>query len=253
MNLDISEAAKELATIFKSGKRTPRFHPVYFWLCIYFFVGGILFDTIDPRILPGFSVVEFWKSTSYLYFVVNFTAGLFAYLILIKIEKKYTAPALAGFSFGLVGIMIFIFDEIGIINVIWHGVMGTIVFIVILLYLLTEQASWELFYISGLIRQKKTVKPSVLIKRIEMARRELSSLLKIIFQMMLSFAAITGVSMSILLSNDFNLPDNKLNASKMAIGFFISSGALYIWGAAPIFRMMSRARVIERHLITGAK
>lgn len=228
-------------------------------VCFYFTIVGFAFDLINPEVSfiePLISYVggnlfqapvTFMGNVGYLA-ISNFLASTFALLFLLFIRNPFWRAPLAGVCVGAVGFVHVLNGFVGIITVVWHGVFGTILFAIFVMKPLIFGASQSLFFVSREIMRGPNYKEegTGLEEEIQRSRESLWELLKLIVQMMLAFAAITGVTMTILFRPGYGDPQVKLTGVQMAFGFFMSGVALYIWVAVPVLGYIRASRLLDR-------
>lgn len=211
----------------------------------YFAVLGLAFDLITPgasrlftRDLP---LDEVWLALG-----LNTVAALLASGLACKLRNAVAVAPICGVLIGVVGYGYILFDEIGIITVVWHGGFGTFLFGAMLTHSIYTSIEAS---IAARIEVGMGEQPG----RLERFRSELPGLrtdlwgvLKILIQGVLGLAAITGVTMSILFGRGFESVAVKVMAVKMASGFFICGLALYVFVAAPALNLIADCWTLDQ-------
>lgn len=168
-------------------------------------------------------------------------------LIILLIKFPYVSGPLGGAAFAAVGYFHYINEHIGIITVTWHAIFGAIVFAIILIDGIAFDTWIEIVpLIHDLEADPRQSSLTDIHNRIEGVKDGLWNLVRLLIQGFLSFAAITGVTMSILFREGFSDPELKMTAIQMTSGFLLSSLSLYMWVVIPIMRRIRITNTLMR-------
>ena len=240
------------------GKKMKRIYDAIH-LLVFFTFGSLAFDLANPETGISISLIDIVNINQFVlppyskdmipYFVYsNIIAGFVSFIFLLLIRKPlYRAPA-AGFSFGIVGYVHTLFGFPGIINVVWHGVIGIILFALIIMNDIAFDIGSPLFKYSDISLDLDETQRNQIVEKVIQIRTELWDLIKLLGQMLLSFSAITGVVMTILFRQGYQDISIKLMGIQIASGFFICCTSLYLWVAAPSINLLTNSQLISNYL-----
>lgn len=204
----------------------------------YFFFSSAMFDAIDELLLylrgaQESQLLDEWS----LILQVNSLALLLTVLLAILVKDRYLLLPLIGAPFGSVGLINSTISSVSIITVAWHGAIGFF-------------ASLSLFFfalVSDLSREFEAALPLRSRNLFKSLKEDLWSVIRLIAQVFLAFAFITGVCMTILFAPGYSDPSVKILAIKMVVAFGFCAGGLYFWGLAPVLKLF--AAVCEAEVI----
>lgn len=248
----------ELVNLLNSTLSRPRRVVTWSALCIYFGIGGIAFDLLNPEVgfltsVFGFITEDAARYPSHWirlgpYFVAwNLGAAIAAIVFIARIRDPFLSGPLAGLAIASVGYFHYASELIGIITISWHAIFGAIVFGIILIGAIADEIWRDLIPLTrDLAEHSQIIESKELHERSIELRDRLWNVVRIVVEVFLGFAALTGVTMTILFGQGFSDVELKMTAIQMTSGFLISSIAIYLWIGLPLLGRIRLISAIDR-------
>ncbi len=201
-------------------------------IIVYFFMASLSLDFVVPLI----NVFSAEKSPSFggklhFYLLSNIVIFILAFILVSLIKNIYVLAPLIAISFGIVGYLHSVVHSVGIIKVVWHGMLGAFAGSILFLYPIIIKIEHSLGYAKNTEKQK-----------ILSLKDDLWTVLRLVVQVVMAFGVLTGVCMTILFREGFDDSEYILNAIRMVTGMGFCMGGVYFWSIYPSMKVLDKIR-----------
>jgi len=203
----------------------------FFEIALFFCVGGVIFDSVKPFAFPEFLPLKWFGLGLYAKYVLfNLVASILALKLAQLLRRRYLRYLVFGLLLLSSGIANILSIEKAMIPPVWHGIFGFLGAVTVGFSHGTQDIlkSW-----------KKSLEREGTLDIKKELQKEMQWAFTTYMQVMLAFAAIFGVAMTILFrGRSVNDPDVKVTGLQMVLGFSLCVLSAYIWGVAPALGTM---------------